>query len=129
MQVNLEAEICVENIVAEKTRFLCLLDRMLKSSVGQTVFPTNINVAFICTEGITGNCHCFYYCVRIAFEDNTIFKCSGFTLIRVADHIFLLALCHTYKSPLPPGREARAAASLQSRFLNCLDHLLSRHFG
>src|ERR1043165_5645043 len=59
MQMHMKIEICVENMIAEEPIFLCLFDGMLQTSVGKTIFTADINVSFIGTEGVAGDCHGF----------------------------------------------------------------------
>src|SRR6266540_2482223 len=125
--MNVEVEIGVEDVLAEETIFLCLFDRMLQAAIGKSVFTADIDITFICAEGITCNRHRFQDGVWIAFEHNAVLESAGFALVGVADNVFLGAVSHADKFPFAPGGEACTTASLQARFLDSLDYLLRSH--
>src|SRR6056297_227459 len=52
---------------------------------------------------------------------------TRFALVGVADDVFLHRRAARHEAPLQAGGEARAAAALQPRLLDLLDHRLRRH--
>ena len=55
MQVNAEIKIGVENIPAKKAEFFCLLNCVRQPAIGETIFAADVDIAFVCANGVTGS--------------------------------------------------------------------------
>src|SRR5690349_11991231 len=116
--MNMKIEIGIKNVFAEETVLLSLLNRVLQAAIGETIFTPDVDIAFIGSEGITGNCHRFEDGVWIALENDAVLESPGLAFVCVANNVFLATMSQADKFPLAPGGEACAAASLQAGFLD-----------
>src|SRR5215211_218314 len=110
--MNVEVEPGFKNIIAKKTKFLCLLDGALQAAIRETILTTDVDVAFVRANRIGGDRHRLQDRVRVAFQHDTVLEGAGFAFIRVANDIFPVAMRQADEPPLAPGGEACAAASL-----------------
>ena len=96
---------------------------------GDRIFRAHINVAFVCTDGVSCDRHGFQHRVRVALQNGTAHERAGGALVGVADDVFLAGGLRFGKHPFSACREAGAAASAKSGVEHDLDDLRGRHGG
>ena len=116
-------------VLTQQAVFARLLDGDLKALDGNRVFRTDIYVALVCADGVTGDGHRLQHGVRVALEHRAVHKRAGVALVRVAYDVFLIRNALGGKVPLRAGGEARAAAAAQTAVGDELDDLRRRHLG
>ena len=122
--LNIKTEIRTEYILPQQPVFTCLGNSNFQSLYGQRIFCPDINQSFRRTNGITANCHCLNYGVRITFHDGAIHKSTGIPFIGITHHIFHVGFLLIGKLPLQSGRETTTAASAKSGTFYHVNHFL-----
>ena len=69
-----------------------------------------------CADGVTGDGHSLEYKIRPLGQNDAVLERAGFSLVGVADDIFLLTLGGRGQIPFHPGWKTGSAASLHARF-------------
>ena len=110
-EVRSPKEIRAENIFAEQAVFPRLVDGHPQAVHGDGIFRADINVTLVGTDRIGGDRHSLDYGVGIPFQNGTIHKRAGITLVRVTANVFFLAFGRARKLPLAPRRKARAPSA------------------
>ena len=121
MHVHLEAEARAENILPQQAIFPRLGNGLFEPLLCQLVLTAHIEKTFICPHRVGGDGHGFQQAVRVAFQDDAVFKSAGFAFIGVADNIFLRGFRSRHEAPFGSSWETRPAASLQARFFQFRD--------
>ncbi len=129
MDVHLKIMTGVENVLSKKTHFLRLADGHVDAFLGEGVFTADIDVALVGTDCISGDDHRFEDGMRVALQDQAVLEGARFTLIRIADDIFLFALSFGDKFPFGAGREAGSTAPTQAGLFQFGDDLFRFHGG
>ena len=128
-EVDVEVKAGAEDVLAEEAVFPGLLDGDLEAVDGNRVFGADVDVALGRADGVAGDGHCLQHDVGVALEDRTVHERAGVAFVGVAADILLVGLIDRREAPLPPGREAGAAAAAQPRGEDLVDDLLGGHFG
>ena len=129
-ELDIKVESGSENILAEKSVFSCLLDCDLQAVNCDRVLGTHVYVAFIRTDCIAGNCHCFEYGVGVALQNRTVHERTGVALVCVTGNKLLdVATVAGCEFPLQTRGESAAATATQTGIQNTLDHVVRGHFG
>ena len=68
-KLDIKIESGAENILTEHAVFSCLLNCDLKSLDCDRILCADIDIAFIGTDRIAGDSHCFKHGMRVAFKD------------------------------------------------------------
>src|SRR6185503_6472498 len=108
---QIKAEICSENVLAQKAKFTGQCDRDIERLYGDWIFCTAVDVAITRTHCVSADDHPFDHRVRIAFEHAAVHECTGVAFICITDHVFGTILHIAGDLPLPSSWEAGAAAS------------------
>ena len=122
------AEVRTQNVVTQKSGFLCLRNGQLQALNSQRILRADIDIALLRAYGIGRDQHTLDHPVGIALHDAAVHKRAGVALIAVADHIADGLLLSGHLAPFFAGGEARAAAAPELGVGNSLNDGLGRHF-
>ena len=116
-----------EDVIAEESISLCLLDRHAETLNRKRILCTNINITILCAYCVCGDGHTFDHLVWITFHYGTIHKCTRVTFITVTYYVayFFFLACNL--RPFLAGRETSAATSAKSGFDHFIDDILWSH--
>ena len=105
-----------------------MIDGDLQTFDGNGILGTYVNIALFGTYGVTGNGHSLHHREGITFQDRTVHKGTGITLISITADILhsILAGSVGGKLPLHARGEACAAAAAQARGFDHVNNLLRR---
>src|ERR1700757_719228 len=90
MPVNVEIASAAENVLAQKSLRVGVLDRLLHDVRQIAVFAANVDVSAVRADGQTGNDYAFDHRMRIVLENQTVFASAGLALVSVAEHVLRL---------------------------------------
>ena len=125
--LNVKAEVCAEDILAEKAVLSGLLDRDLETLNSDRVLRTHIDITLAGADRITCDRHSLEYCVRVAFQNGTIHERARIAFIRVAAYILDIGLGRFTERPLSACRESCAASSAKSGCEHNVNNLILGH--
>ena len=122
-----EAEAGAEDVVAEQTEFLRLLDREFQTGDGDRVLRTDVEVTVLRADGVAGDHHTFDDGQGVRLKDRTVHERAGVALVAVADDVLGPLGLRVGELPFTPGRETAAAATAESGFQDLVDDRLAIH--
>ena len=124
---DFQIETAVQNIFSEQTVRPRLLDCVFQTPDGKRVFRTDVDDGASGSDGIGRDCKSLNQTVRIPLNERAVHERPGVALIRIADHIFLVAGGIQGELPLGPRREAAASAPAQSAQFHLFADFRRRH--
>src|SRR5690606_25341379 len=102
---------------------LCFVNSRFENFSDPRELATDVDERFRRANGMGADGNALYEEMRIEFHDLTIFECARLTLVRVTDEIHGPRIILWQEGPLRAGREARAAAPADVRFLHFMDDI------
>ena len=127
--VHIKIKTGIENIFAKQAVFSCLFDSDFQTVNCDGIFGTDVYVAFVCTDCIASDRHCFDERMGVTFQNGTVHKCTGVTFVCVTNNVFLIRNAICCKLPFATGGETAAATTAQTGCKDFIDNLLRSHFG
>ena len=126
MDVDVAVEARAENVLAEKSARVGLVDRALEHVLHVEELAADVDVGDLRADRVAGDRAPFDQQVRIALHQQVILEGARLALVGVAGDVlgfgdFLSTNCH-----FMPGRKPGAAAAAQAGRLDDLDHLIGR---
>src|SRR6202171_3541969 len=126
--VQMEAEAAAENIVAEQSCLVGLLERFFAALVRVPDFAMDVVVAALAAHRIRGDGHALDQDMRVVTQDVAILESSGLAFVGVAHQILVAAVLLRHEAPLEAGREACAATPAQPGFFYFRAYVRGRDF-
>ena len=124
-----EVETGPENVLAEQTILIGLIDGLTDALDGKGVFGAAVDDAFVRTDGAGADGHPFDDALRIAFQLRTVHEGARVAFVGIAHDVLLGAGRLFAELPFQTGGEAGAAASADARELDLIDDLIGGHLG
>ncbi len=100
MHFDREVETRAEDILAEKTKLVSLLDREGHVFDRQGIFLSDVDIALVGADGIRADGQAFKDRERVSLQDAPVHISPGVSLIGVDDHILGFILTLASKFPL-----------------------------
>ena len=126
---DVEVEAGIEDVLAEQTIFVGLVDRLAHALDRERVLGAAVDDAFVRADRAGADRHAFDDALRVAFKLGAVHECARVAFVGVAHDVFLVAGSLLAELPLEAGGEARAAPSADAGFLDLLDDLVGGHLG
>ena len=112
--VQVEAEVGVEDVLAEQAVGAAVGDRRLEALERQRVLGAAVDVALVGADRVGADQHALDDRVRVALEHRAVHERAGVALVGVAEDVLLVAVGLGAELPLEAGGEAGAAAAAQA---------------
>ena len=122
-----EAEVCSQDVVAQKTDLLGLPDCDPQSLDCDGILGSDIEITVLCTDRVTGDDHSLDDRKGISLEDRAVHECARVTFVTVADDVLLIARRVECELPLASGRESAAAPSSETAGQDLVHDILLAH--
>ena len=129
VDVQMEIEVGAQDVVTQQSGLFQLADGIAKAGDGHGILGTDVDIAVLRLDGITGNHHAFDQLEGVAFHHGAVHKRAGVTLVAVADHKALRLLLAGNLLPLLTSGEAAAAAATEAGLVDLVDYLVPGHLG
>ena len=126
--MQLETEICTQDILSQQTIFLGLLDSPLQPRYRQRILSATVDVTFSSADGISTKCHTFQQAMGITLNNGAIHEGPGVTFVSVTDDILDIARSLGSKLPLEARQEACTTSTTEPRIFYLLNDLIWGHF-
>ena len=127
VDVHMEAEICTQDVVSQKSFVLQLCDGVTQTFYRVRILCTHIDITILCFHSVGGNHHTFNQTIGITFHNGTIHKCSRVSLVAVTYYETCGFFLTGYLFPLFASRETAASTASQSGLINFIDNLVWCH--
>ncbi len=124
---DFQIESAVENILSQQSVLPCLFDRPFQTPDRQRILRPDIDIRASSADRIRGDRQSFDQTVRIALNQRPIHKRSRIALIRVADHVLLIACAVQSILPLGSRGESASAAAAETALLHLVADFRRSH--
>jgi hypothetical protein len=116
-----------ENVLAEQPALAHLGEGDSEAPNRQRVLGADVDDAFACPDGVSGDEHAFQHRVRVALQHAAVHERARVAFVRIADQVLRRSRRLAGKPPLQPGREPGSAAAPQAGGEHLFDHRLGLH--
>src|SRR5262249_38211648 len=129
VRVHLVAEVRTEDVLAEITRRVGLLQGLLVLLVHFPDLAVDVVVARGRGHRVAGDDHALDHRVRVVAQEVPVLARARLALVRIAYHVFRARELARHERPLQAGGEAGATAAAQRRLLEIVDEIFRFGFG
>ncbi len=87
LYLDIEIEALAEDILAEESALLCLLDREMEPFHGKRVLRPDVDIAVWRTDGIGADDHALDHRMGISFDDRPVHERARVSFVGIADKV------------------------------------------
>ena len=126
MDEDVAVEARSENVLAEESARVGLVDRVLEHVLHVEELAADVDVGHLRADGVAGDRAALDQQVRIALHQQVVLERPRLAFVGVAGDVFRVRRLLVDELPFHAGRKPGAAAAAQARRLHDLDHLIGR---
>src|SRR5262249_28165965 len=125
---HVEMDFLAEDLTAEQSCLIRLVDGPLHGARRLAVFIANVNVSGAGARGVTGEDDAFEHLVRVFLHEDAVVEGAGLAFVGVDAEVDRAGVVLGQEGPLDAARKAGPPAATQPRRLDLLGHLGGGHF-